>query len=91
MLPINELEKLGEGDMYMKRLNCPPVKTHFERTYKCQEFDHKKISTKDLGIYAKQYNDPKFVYSYLENDYTMSDYHEKKNYTLKNSIFLSTD
>ncbi|MBQ1186935.1 MAG: type IV secretory system conjugative DNA transfer family protein [Clostridia bacterium] len=71
-LSINALENLKQGDAYIKRLNRPTAKTHFEMAYMCEEFAHNKVSAAEFGIKAKPYNDESFVYKYLENEYSMS-------------------
>lgn len=71
VLSINSLENLEQGDAYVKRLNRPTSKTHFEMAYKCNEFLHDKLSAKELGIHAIPYNDQIFVYDYLENRCSM--------------------
>ncbi len=71
VLSLNSLEALKQGDAYVKRLNRPVSKSHFEMAFKCEEFSHNKVSTKDLGIKATPYNDDIYVYKYLENEKPM--------------------
>lgn len=78
VLSINSLENLAQGDAYIKRLNRPTSKTHFEMAYRCNELSHNKLCAKELGINSIPYNDEIFVYKYLENDHSMST-HGKNN------------
>lgn len=90
VLSINTLESLTPGDAYLKRLNRPASKTHFEMAYMCNELSHKKLSSEDLGISSIPYNDEIFVYKYLENNHTMELY-DRANKTvkkLKDAIFI---
>lgn len=72
VLSINSLENLAQGDAYVKRLNRPNSKTHFEMAYMCSELSHNKLSAKELGINSIPYNDEIFVYKYLENEHPMA-------------------
>ena len=72
VLSINSLENLAQGDAYIKRLNRPTSKTHFEMAYRCNELSHNKLCAKELGINSIPYNEEIFVYKYLENDHSMS-------------------
>ena len=78
VLSINSLENLAQGDAYVKRLNRPTSKTHFEMAYRCSELSHNKLCAKEQGINSIPYNDEIFVYKYLENDHTMA-IHGKNN------------
>ena len=78
VLSINSLENLAQGEGYLKRLNRPTSKTHFEMAYRCEELSHRKLSAKELGITSLPYNDEIFVYKYLENEQPMSRYTKEK-------------
>ena len=71
VLSINSLENLAQGDAYVKRLNRPTSKTHFEMAYRCEELSHNKLCAKELGITSIPFNDEIFVYKYLENEHSM--------------------
>ena len=71
---INALESLSAGDAYLKRLNKPVSKTHFEMAYLCNELSHSKLSPKQFGIVSEPYNDGKFVYKYLYSEHNMENF-----------------
>lgn len=77
VISINELESLSRGEAYMRRLNKPTSKTHFEMAYMCPEFSHHKLSAGELGIVSPPYNDERFIYKYLENENPMSMYEKE--------------
>ena len=71
VLSINSLENLEQGDAYVKRLNRPVSKSHYEMAFLCQELEHDKFSAKQLGIRSQPYNDEIFVYQYLGHEESM--------------------
>ncbi|MBQ7876521.1 MAG: type IV secretory system conjugative DNA transfer family protein [Clostridia bacterium] len=72
VVSINDLENLKMGEMYLKKIGLPVIKTQFERAYMCEEFQVDNYTTpREMGFRSLPYNDEKFVYKYLHNDSSM--------------------
>lgn len=74
VLSINRLEELERGEGYLKRLNRPPSKTHFEMAYLCKEFRADPAFAYERPKQKLPYNDSVYVYSYLHHDRPMAYY-----------------
>jgi len=71
VLPVSELDLIKPGEMFVKRLYTPAIKTKYIRSYTCAQYGYFKDFFGDdaVRLFApvnrQSYNDPKYKFSKL--------------------------
>lgn len=62
LVTVSDLSQIEEGDAYVRRASDRVAKTHYERSYKCPEFDMSADGSRNLPVNKNVFTSDTFTY-----------------------------